>query len=96
MIQTLDEIIDASIALPVQDKLALFRALSEALEQDRTFTALNAIFWEQNSLADLVADQQVPVATDLSDLAADFWPANETADEFIAYVREQRAVNRWM
>ena len=96
MIQTLDEIIDATIALPVQDKLALFRALSLALEQDRTFSALNATFWEQSSLVDLIADRQVPISTDLSDLAADCWPSNETADEFIAYVRERRTENRWM
>jgi hypothetical protein len=95
MIQTLDEILDATIALPVQEKLALFRALSLALEQDRTFSALNATFWEQRSLADLITAQQVPIATDLSDLATDCWPPNETADEFIAYVRERRVENRW-
>ncbi|MHC4252674.1 MAG: hypothetical protein ACYS9X_26450 [Planctomycetota bacterium] len=50
-------------------------------------------FWtdgEKRSIEELAAEQGVKPITDLKLLRADFWPEDETADEFIAAVREWR------
>jgi hypothetical protein len=38
----------------------------------------------------LARAQRVPLAVDVDDLVGDFWPDDETCDEFIAAVRELR------
>ena len=47
-------------------------------------------FWQTKSLEELATEQDVsPVATP-EELKADFWPEDESCDEFIATVREWR------
>lgn len=38
----------------------------------------------------LLQDASVSPVSDLSDLAADFWPEDESADDFIDYIYRQR------
>ena len=40
--------------------------------------------------ADLAADQEVEPADDFDGLLGDFWPENESTDEFIAALRRWR------
>jgi hypothetical protein len=50
-------------------------------------------FWDSEEPADLIAlarAQGTPLAARFEDLRGDFWPEDETADEFIAAVREWR------
>ena len=45
---------------------------------------------QQRDLADLAAQQGVQPVMDFDDLLGDFWPEDETADDFIAAVRSWR------
>lgn len=47
-------------------------------------------FWQPQPIAAIVASQQTQPVSDLSTLQADFWPENESADDFIAFVEQQR------
>ena len=47
-------------------------------------------FWQSQPIASIVAAQQTPPVSDLSTLRADFWPEDESADDFIAFVEQQR------
>ena len=45
---------------------------------------------QQTDLTTLAAQQGVPPVTNFDDLLGDFWPEDETADDFIAAVRRWR------
>lgn len=65
---------------------------------DRThmppMTSSSAFFSEsQDSLETLAMQQRVQPVSTLDELLGDFWPENETADEFIAAVRRWRSEN---
>lgn len=47
-------------------------------------------FWHPQSIASIVAAQQTQPVSDLSTLQADFWPEDESADDIIAFVEQQR------
>ena len=55
----------------------------------RDFFAQPAVDWRT-----LAAQQGVEPIGDPTDLAGDFWPEDETADEFVAAVREWRREGR--
>lgn len=47
-------------------------------------------FWENKSLDEILQASPVPPVSDISDLAPDFWPEDESADDIIDYVYQQR------
>ena len=47
-------------------------------------------FWQPQPIASIVAAQQTQPVSDLSTLQADFWPEDESADDFIVFVEQQR------
>jgi len=47
-------------------------------------------FWQGKTLAELIAEQGVKPVADPAELAADFWPEDETADDLVAWVRALR------
>ena len=49
-----------------------------------------SFFDEPRTIEELAAEQGVKPVTDLKSLVADFWPEDETADDFIAAVRAWR------
>ncbi len=51
-------------------------------------------FVRGRTLNDLIAEQQPPVVNDIDALGADFWPDDESADDFNAYIAAQRRADR--
>ena len=85
------DILAAALALSPQEQLEVLQGLAESLAQ--TFSPLESVaasFWTQRSIEDLAREQHISVVTDLQALAVPEWPSDETADDLITYVREQR------
>lgn len=58
---------------------------------DAELMRLNAQFWHEPTVADLIAQQSPRVIQSLDDFAAPWWPDEESADAFDAFVAESRA-----
>ncbi len=52
--------------------------------------ALSTGFWRGISLQQLHATQTPAIVHSLKDLAADFWPAEDSIEDFLVFLREQR------
>ena len=52
--------------------------------------ALSIQFWQGISLHELRATQIPATVHNLKDLAADFWPAKDSIEDFLAFLQEQR------
>ncbi|MCP4696798.1 MAG: type II toxin-antitoxin system VapB family antitoxin [Gammaproteobacteria bacterium] len=47
-------------------------------------------FGKTASLEELIQQQGINPVTDIRDLAGDFWPENESIDDFVKFIRQQR------
>ena len=47
-------------------------------------------FWKPKKLEQLVDEQQIQAVKNLSDLKTDFWPEEESVDEFNEFIYQQR------
>ena len=52
--------------------------------------ALNNQFWQDTTLNQLLANQTPTTVHDLQDLAADFWSEEDSIEEFLTFLRQQR------
>ena len=52
--------------------------------------ALSTQFWQGISLQQLRATQTPTAVTSLKDLATDFWPAEDSIEDFLTFLQEQR------
>lgn len=52
--------------------------------------ALSTQFWQGISLQQLCTTQTPMTVTSLKDLATDFWPAEDSIEDFLTFLREQR------
>lgn len=94
MTVALQKVIEAALTLAANDKLELLQVLATDLQQNATFSAANAAFWEVRSLDEIAATQQAGVINDVKTLAVDFWPDDESADDFNDFVADQRRIAR--
>jgi hypothetical protein len=85
-------VVEAARALSPHDKLELLQVIAHDLGQMNALTEGNAAFWSPRSL-DEIAQTQSAVA-DIHTLAVDFWPADESADDFNQFVAERRHADR--
>ena len=81
-------------ALSAREKLELLQAITQDLQQTYDLSEAAVQFWKPRSLAEITALQATPVVTNLDDLAADFWPEDETADDINDYIAAQRRADR--
>jgi hypothetical protein len=51
---------------------------------------LNIQFWQDIPLQQLRATQTPMTVYNLKDLAADFWPVEDSIDDFLTFLRQQR------
>ncbi|MBM7845609.1 hypothetical protein [Herpetosiphon giganteus] len=58
---------------------------------DAELMQLNDQFWCVPTLADLIAEQSPRVIQSLDDFAAPWWPDEESAEAFVAFLAESRA-----
>lgn len=90
----LQQVIAAARALSPRDKLELLEVISHDLQQSYVFTDESATFWTPQSIDVIAHAQATPVLTDIRALAVDFWPEDESADDFNHFIAEQRRVDR--
>jgi hypothetical protein len=95
MTQQLQSVIDAARDLSAREKLELMQVIaSDIMQVDSSLVEGDTQFRACRSIAELVSSQSTPVVTDLQSLAADFWPADESADEINQFVAERRLADR--
>ena len=90
----LQSIIDAAQELSPLEQLQLIEAVSEFLQLKYQITRPTVDFWNSQSVEDLVRAQNTQPVTNITDLAANFWPEQETADDIIEYLYQQRQEDR--
>ena len=90
----LQQVIAAARALSPRDKLELLEVISRELQQSYALPEESAAFWTPRAIDDIVQTQAAPVVTDIGSLAVDFWPEDESADEFNQFIAEQRRADR--
>lgn len=54
------------------------------------FRTLSAQFWQGTTLKQLLATQTPTTVHNIQDLAADFWPQEDSIDDFLTFLRQQR------
>lgn len=90
---TLQELIDAAQKLSPAEKLDLITAVSQSLRLVCAGTEAPD-FWEPRTLEYHIQAQGTSVVAEIAELKADFWPEQETADDLINYVYQQRSEDR--
>ncbi|WP_353930669.1 hypothetical protein WJM97_20755 [Okeanomitos corallinicola TIOX110] len=92
--KSLQKAIDAVRSLPVNDKLQLLQVILLDLQQSDQLEALQATFWENQSLDELLQQQSNPVITDIKSLTVGFWTEAESTDEFEKFITNSRQIDR--
>lgn len=86
----LEALIEAAQDLSPLDQLTLMAALSESLRHSCQPALSAADFWRPKTLQEHIEIQQIQPVDDISSLRARFWPEDESADDLIDYIYEQR------
>jgi hypothetical protein len=90
MTMRLQTLIDAVQKLPPLDQLNLISVVSQSLYRNYQHLQPSEDFWEPQTLGQLVHAQKTSPITNISSLKGEFWPADESADDFITYIYQQR------
>jgi hypothetical protein len=61
-----------------------------ASDSQTDLKTLSAQFWQGISLQQLRATQTPTTVHSLTDLAADFWPAEDSIEDFLTFLQQQR------
>jgi hypothetical protein len=85
MTASVERVLQVVQHLSPSEQLELIQAISQSLLRQYQQNEANAI---------PRAVKRTPPATDLAQLAADFWPEDETADDINDYVAQQRREDR--
>ena len=91
MTTDLQTVIVSAQRLPFFEQVELLSAVSRFLSQNfhKKEEQLSA-FWHPQSIEAIVQAQKTQPIQDISALTVDFWSEQETADEFIDYIYQQR------
>ena len=90
----LQTLIEAAQELSPLEQLNLISVISQSLYHNYRQTQPAADFWEPPTLEQLVQAQQTRPITDIASLGGSFWPEDESADDFIEYIYQQRHEDR--
>ncbi len=89
MQSTVQDLIEASQRLTPIEQLQLLTALTESVYHASLQSAGNA---QVQGTPHTI--NRTPPVIDLDSFVADFWPENETADEFSEFIYQQRQADR--
>jgi hypothetical protein len=92
--QHLQRAIEAAQTLSPREKYELIEVIARSLVHTDALESRSAAFLRGRTLDELIAEQQPAVIADISALAADFWPEDESADDINAYIEAQRHADR--
>ncbi|MGI0495000.1 hypothetical protein ACN4EG_24710 [Alkalinema pantanalense CENA528] len=93
MTPSLEAAIAAIQPLSPTEHLQLLQILMQSSLPSNFSTDLKALslqFRQGISLQQLQATQSPKIVENLQDLAADFWPAEDSIEEFLAFLQQQR------
>ena len=94
MNKKLKPIIGVIQELPIAEQLELMQLMSQSLYLNYQHTLFTRNFNSTKTIKQLVKNQKIIPVTDLSQLASDFWPEEESVDDFIEYTHKQRQEDR--
>ncbi|HEV2238572.1 MAG TPA: hypothetical protein VGR57_18080 [Ktedonobacterales bacterium] len=90
-----EDVLSAAHALPRDQQIELLRRLLDSLTSGPDgLDAASLRFWAPRSLEELATERDTPIVADIRTLALLNWPADESADDVIAYLRDQRHADR--
>jgi hypothetical protein len=94
MTASLNSLIEAAKELSPLERLDLISAITQSL-QDSYQQLLPAVdFWEPKALEYFSEAQRTQPVSDIAELRADYWPEEESADDLITYIYDQRQEDR--
>jgi hypothetical protein len=76
------------------EQLDLIQALSKSVQASYLGVSSTEDFWNPKTLEQHMRAQQPEPVLDIADLVADFWPEDESADDLVSYIYEQRLEDR--
>lgn len=85
------EILRAARALPPHEQLSVLEGLAQSLAQ--AFSPLGqatAEFWQWRSLQEVASARRIPVIADIAALVMPDWPREESVDDLLRYIQDQR------
>ncbi len=88
MTTLLADLVKAAQALPPLQQLELIQALEHGLPSG------SYAFWMARSLDELARMQGIAPVVTIATLQADFWPQDETGEDIVTFVRDQRRHDR--
>jgi hypothetical protein len=94
MTSKLQNLIVSAQELSPLEQMELIRAVSQALVQHYRQSTAATDFWQPQTIEEILEAQPIPPLKDISTLRADFWPENESVDDLIDYIYQQRAEDR--
>jgi len=90
MTADLQTLIVSAQQLSFFEQVELIRAVSRFLSQNYRKKESETEFWQSRTIEDIIQTQQTQPVQDISTLQVGFWPEQETADDFIDYIYQQR------
>ncbi|HFD86651.1 MAG TPA: hypothetical protein ENJ35_03120 [Gammaproteobacteria bacterium] len=90
MTAKLQTLIHSAEQLTPVEQVELINAISSLLYRHYQQETQSADFWQPQPIEIIVASQQTQPVSDISALKADFWPEDESANDFIEFVEQQR------
>jgi hypothetical protein len=90
MTTKLQTLIEAAQELSPLEKLSLISIVSQSLYHNYQQTQTAVDFWETQTLEQLIQAQQTQPITNIAKLRGTFWPEDESANDFIEYIYQQR------
>lgn len=69
--------------------IILQSATTENKFNDKSLETQNRLFWQVESIENLVATQQPSIAKDIKMLAGDYWQ-DDSSKDFLTFLKEQR------
>jgi hypothetical protein len=95
MSANVDELLEAARSLPPDQQLELLRGLAQSLGQGLSPMApASAEFWTHRSLGEIAQRQRITAFRDTGAFAMPDWPPDESVDDLIAFVKNQRWSDR--
>lgn len=89
------EALEAARALSPEDQLALLNELERSVARtssalERELERSTSRFWHGPSIEEIIEAQGVKPVTDLDSLKSGAWPEDESIDDFLAYLYQER------
>ena len=73
-----------------QQQLQILTQRNSEKKSNQDFAISTAQFWQGTSLDEILAIQSPKTVHNLKDFAADFWPEDESMEDFLTFMRQQR------